>query len=457
MEALIRGASLGDSRRNARVLEIVSGIIHGQASATHGTCGAGYEAPWAHAMGAYRFFDNEQVALPALYGMVHSALAQLIHEGERCYVMHDFSWVDYAKHKAKLDRVRISNGRSVGYDLYSALVVNDRGEPLGPVAQELRTEAGCLSSQSARPMPFEGHLEQAERGVDAAREKLTGRERVHVADREFDDVHLQRWIANGDDKFIIRAQHLSRRVCSNAGLKRKLGELVESVPLQLAGTAEREGKSYEVYRGETRIEFFAPARRGITASKTRGTKRPRPQPGPTLSLRVVVAELRAKGTHEVLRWVLLTNLDDAIDVVVQAYLWRWRIERLFYLLKVGFHLEQWRQETGERIARRLALSGLCAMVIYQLQSAKGQPDVDATLKAVATLGGWLNRKGQPIGPIVLMRGLQTLLAGLAAVERLGVDGLVRLADGLGLGFAVRGRNASPARPHRKARPGETDV
>ncbi len=40
---------------------------------------------------------------------------------------------------------------------------------------------------------------------------------------------------------------------------------------------------------------------------------------------------------------------------VQAYLFRWKIERLYFLCKVGFKLEDWHQETAERIARRPAL------------------------------------------------------------------------------------------------------
>ncbi len=453
VDKLVAGADLGDSRRNDRVLQIVSGIIQGHSSATHGTGGAGHEGAWAHAMGAYRLFDNDEVSLPALYGMVGAGIAELVPAGWRCYVMHDFSWVDYAKQSAKADRIRISNGRSIGYDLYSALVVNDRGQPLAPVIQELRTSHGCLSSESDVPLPYDGHLEQTERGVAAARRRLPGRELVHVADREFDDVGTQRAIAAAGDKYVIRAQHLSRWVRTTTGAKRKLGELTERVVLQLAGTTTHDGKEYDLYQGETRVEFVNPSRRGITASKNRGTKPPKPVPGVALSVRVVVAELRERGTPDPkakpLRWVLLTNLDDALSVVVQAYLWRWRVERLFFLLKVGFRLEDWRQETGQRIARRLALSNLAAMVVYQLQSAREQPEVDATLRAVAAMGGWIDRKGQPMGPIVLMRGMQTLIAGLAAVARFGIDRLQSMAEELGFGFAIQA-NTRAANRRRSA-------
>jgi hypothetical protein len=257
-----------------------------------------------------------------------------------------------------------------------------------------------------------------------------------VADREFDDVHLLRWIASSEDKFVIRVQHLSRYVRNLSGQTRKIEDLIAATPLEPAGTVQRQGERYDVYRGETPVQLFAPGRRGITANKRRGMKQPPSQPGPTLTLRLVIAELRNTNTNEVLRWALLTNLDDPTEAVVQAYLWRWRVERLFYLVKVGFRLEQWRQETGERIARRLALSSLAAMVVYQLQAAEGREEIDATLKAVATMGGWLNRKNQPIGPIVLMRGIQILLSSLAAIERYGVAGLRSMAEQLGLGFAL---------------------
>ncbi len=431
IEALMEGAELGDKRRGARALQIVAGIVQGQASGTHGTQGGANAAPWAHAMGAYRFFDNDAISLRALYAPSRAALADLVPPGGRCFVAHDFSILDFTNHNEKADRVRVGDEWGRGYDLYAALVIDDHGRPLGAAVAEVRTAGGCLSSESDEAIVFVDHLAQAERGILAAAEHLPTRNLVHLMDREFDDLALLRLMDLHDEKYVIRARDLARIVQYN-GLRRKLGKVVDDVQLKHDGTTERRGKRYDIHVGETHVVFDGPSWRGCK----RGKKRTKPTKGPAIDVRVVITELREHDTGELLRWVLLTNLDDPVSSIVQAYLWRWRVERLFYLTKVGLRIEHWKQESGPRIARRLALTMLAATVIYQLQAiTEEQPELHAVVKEVATLGGWLGRKRDPIGPIVLMRGVLILLSSLSAIAQYGAETLDRLAGQIGLGFA----------------------
>lgn len=136
-------------------------------------------------------------------------------------------------------------------------------------------------------------------------------------------------------------------------------------------------------------------------------------------MRVVVSELRREG-QKPQQWILLTNLIDDALAVVRAYFWRWKVERLFFLKKVGFRLEAWRQESGAAIARRLALTSLAGMAIYQLQCGDDDPTFVETLKWVATKGGWLGRKNDSMGPIVLLRGMMLVIGMLSILEQ---DGL----------------------------------
>jgi hypothetical protein len=136
----------------------------------------------------------------------------------------------------------------------------------------------------------------------------------------------------------------------------------------------------------------------------------------------VVTELRGIDTTDRYEWVLLTNLPDPLEQVVAIYRARWRVERFFYFTKVGLRLEQWCQQSGEATARRLAITMLAAMAIYQLKTCGDE----ATLKAVATMGGWLGLKRDALGPVVLMRGMFVLLATLDAVAQHGVEELLRL-------------------------------
>ena len=258
-------------------------------------------------------------------------------------------------------------------------------------------------------------------------QQLQGCEVVHLLDREFDDVALQRFTSGKYGGYIIRALHLSRIVRWH-DQDVVLDAVVKAVPRTSAAEVERDGKRFERFIGETTVTFVRPSLRG----HKRGQK---PQKGAPIDVRVVFVELRGIGHGEHFEWVLLTSLsqeDMSAEQVVDAYLLRWRIERFFYLAKVGLRLERWRQESGEAIARRLAVTMLGAMVIYQLLIAKDDPSI----RAIATLGGWLGRKNDALGPVVMMRGILLLIGALAALAEHGIDGLLRLATDAGLGFAI---------------------
>lgn len=414
LASLLKGAPLGDKRLNSRALQIVESIVQGHTSATHGTQGVGHADPMSHVMGSFRFFDNDRLTLPALYQPCQQAVAEQVAPGQRCFIAHDISVLDYSTHQAKQDLIRVGNERSYGYELYSALVLSSAGLPLGPIVQEVQTTKGCLSSQIDEPIPFVDHLSQAERGAQSARQLLPDRIRIHLLDREFDDLQMMRTWYSTDELHVIRCQHLKRRVRWGEQ-PTSLQVVVNQVPLTPSGYVVKEGQRYDVFIGETHVVFPGQSLRGVAR------KRQKPQTGLPLSVRVVISELRLPG-QKPLRWVLLTNLTDLCAQVVQAYIYRWRVERFFYLNKVGFRLEQWRQETGERVARRLALTQLAAMVIYLLLGAvESDPALAELLQTVATLGGWLGRKQDPIGPIVLMRGMALLIGMTRALEQFGVQ------------------------------------
>ena len=101
IEKAVGRAELGDPRRNERALLLDASIVQGQTSDTNAVSGAGQPAPWGHAMGAYRFFNNEALELPQIYAMVKSSLCELVPLGTRCFVAHDFSVVDDSKHPCR--------------------------------------------------------------------------------------------------------------------------------------------------------------------------------------------------------------------------------------------------------------------------------------------------------------------------------------------------------------------
>lgn len=74
------------------------------------------------------------------------------------------------------------------------------------------------------------------------------------------------------------------------------------------------------------------------------------------------------------------------------------------------------------------MASLAALVIHRLLSLKDDPEREETLKEIARRGNWLGRKRDPIGPIVLMRGMMRVLEALALVEQLGAAKIRSLAE-----------------------------
>lgn len=92
------------------------------------------------------------------------------------------------------------------------------------------------------------------------------------------------------------------------------------------------------------------------------------------------------------------------------------MDRLFFLEKVGFKLQSWHQENGNRIAWRLALVQLAAMVLYELLMLEPNEPMWELLQTIARLGGHKGKRRRPLSPTGLMRGLMRLWAALDALQ-----------------------------------------
>lgn len=423
LHSLLNQAPLPDQRLRTRAQRMVQSLLRGHSSTSLGLLAPPDCTPESFTRGSYRFLDNDSVQLPALQAPVAQALAQLVAPSQRAYVVHDLSVLNFSGHQAKQDLIPVGNEHTFGYELYQALVLSSDGKPLGSAVTELRNSQGLHSSQSPQVLPFTDHLEQTERAVDTVEDLLSGRELVHLCDREFDDLKLLRHL--GARKYVIRAQHLRRRVRVH-GEERSLQQHLLRVPLAPCGEVLRRQESkterYELYVGQTRVTMYGPSLRGVAKGRNR------PEPGEALLVRVVLSELRQPG-RKPLRWVLLTNLPDPPLSVVQAYLSRWKIERLFWLTKLGFRLESWHQENALRIARRLLLAQLAALMIYQLMQPQDADSLKWTQR-LARLGGWSGREQTPIGPTVLMRGALIFLAAVQLCQQLGPRELLSMARSL---------------------------
>jgi hypothetical protein len=160
--------------------------------------------------------------------------------------------------------------------------------------------------------------------------------------------------------------------------------------------------------------------------RRRGGKRlRRVVPGPPLPLRLVVSRVFGAGGELLAEWLLLSNVpaEVAAEAVALWYYWRWRVESYFKPLKsAGQQLEGWQQGTAEAVAKRLVVASMACVVVWRLARAEG-PEAAGARAALVRLGGRQVRRGKGYTAPALLAGLWVLLAGLAAVEQYGVDGL----------------------------------
>lgn len=426
MKRVISEGQFGDARRNQRMFNLVhwltKSFVSGAAAGSPGVA-------WAMSMAAWRFFNNGSVALSAAYDVVRSAIREVLAQSTQCFVVHDVSVLDFSGHDAKSDRVLIGDHRGLGYEVYSALVLDPRGNAIGPVFQEIRAAGGAHSSEVLTKREakrgiakFVGHIEQMEKAVAAIASHLVGKRIVHIGDREFEDIKAMRLWMKTHAEFIVRVQHLNRRVLFG-DVHMSLATACEDVRLRRQGTIEKDGVRYRRWLGEIEVTLDGFSRRGRHRGET-------PKKGDPIALRCIIVELRSPD-RETIRWVLFTNTAESIDWIVQAYVWRWRVERYFYLIKVGFKLTDWTQQTAEAIARKLAVTSLAAMIVYKLLDPEhDDPDRESAIRTLASMGGWLGRKRDPIGPLVLLRGVTTLLNAATLVEEIGADRVRELAEEL---------------------------
>lgn len=148
----------------------------------------------------------------------------------------------------------------------------------------------------------------------------------------------------------------------------------------------------------------------------------------------MVSEVRQVGTGKLLaRWFLLNNLPGQVKAsrVALWYYWRWRIESYHKLLKgAGQEVECWQQETAQALARRLVVSAMACVVVWQL-ARQDTPKAQQLRQVLVRLSGrQLNAQAKSRGYTepALLAGLGVLIPMLDLLEHSDVEKLRRLAS-----------------------------
>jgi Domain of unknown function (DUF4338)/Transposase DNA-binding/Transposase Tn5 dimerisation domain len=438
-EAELGQAQLGDERLRKRLLVLARDFYARPQSNVPQSC----NGDWAKTRAAYRFFDHSQVSMQAVLQSHYAATTARVAQEAVVLVPQDTTSLNYNTHPATENLGPISSRAegAVGLLVHDTMAFNLEGTPLGLLDLQCwaRDPAQFGKRHKRRELPFEQKesvkwLRSLE-AVERVQRQCPQTQIVSVGDREADIYELFVWATAepGRPKLLVRAEH-NRRVQDE---HRYLWEQMAAQPVagiqpvRIPRRGQRAAREAQLEVRFGAVELRAPQTR---------TKLP------NVKLWAVWArEADAPAGTEPVEWMLLTTLPvETFEQACEKLQWytrRWGIEVFHRTLKSGCQIETRQLGSADRIEACLAIDLVVAWRIFHLTKlGRETPDVPCTvyfeeiewqalvgfirqdpipppkppslreaLRMVASLGGFLGRKGdgQP-GTQTLWLGLQRL-------------------------------------------------
>jgi hypothetical protein len=394
-------------------------------------------------MAAWRFYNNPRIEMVELIEPLREYARRQLAQTDAPVVMlvHDWCKLSYPGHASKRDQAQLAQANNHGYELTTVLAVNGTdGAPLAPVEVHMKTADGVLSTRDPAP-PNEQHLEQVRPTMDASRGWNLGSLALHVIDREADSVgHFRTWHAGGHF-FLVRGH--DHRIVTWEGRqisRRKVGEeLQKRDEFRHSGQALYQGRSAQLWVAETNVVLAQPARTMVPCGKGKKKKKQVEIPGPPLTLRLIVVQVRGQDGHTLATWYLLSNAPATLlsaEQLARCYYWRWRIESYFKLLKShGQQLEHWQQETGAAIFRRMLVATMACVTVWHLQSDTSPAAMELKTTLVRFSGRQTKRTRPHTAP-ALLAGLWPVLTMLVYLEDHDLKDLKQLIHNVELPFPI---------------------
>ena len=424
--------NLGDERLNKRAKLLMERLSDKPAASIPMACNG-----WSETLGAYRFLGNEDVQWQDILAPHWERSRQRMSAHPVVLCLQDTTELDFNGQDIE-GLGPLSYEAQRGMYLHPTYAVTTQREPLGVIdawmwAREARDAKGVRSGIKESKRWTEGYERIAEMAAALPSTRL-----VYVADREADLVEMmaRAQALNTPADWLVRAQHdrclpqgekLWEQTCAGEAL----GEIVFTM-------ASRHGQKAR----EVRQQLWA-KRLDIPA----GTA------GVVSVTSIVARETGAPSNVKPIEWRLLTNrtapaLADVTELI-DWYRARWEIEILFHIIKNGCGVEALQLSGTDRLERALALFMVIAWRIASLMRAgRTCPEIDASLffdpdeiqgaylltktkppnkppginevlRLIATLGGFLARKGdgEP-GVKTIWQGLQRVMDAATTLQAL---------------------------------------
>lgn len=385
--------------------------------------------PASFAQKLWRFCDDPRVEVPALIEPMHILIRQEVATRPGVFLaVHDWSTLSFGSHPSKTDRAKLTHDKDIGYDLATVLMVRgDDGDTIAPALVSLTTANGVISTRGDVAEGNLCHIDQVLEAMHYVRNLQFDTPVVHVVDREADSVsHWRQWSAAGywalvraDDRKVLCAEQ-ETTLAAVADRLRQDGAFNDS------GAAQYHGRPARLYVAETEIVLHRPGKRNAGGRTKSGAKKKIDVPGPPLTLRLVVTELRDVKGRLLARWLLLTNVPPALAdaaKIAKWYYFRWRIENFHKLLKsAGLQLESWLQRDGERLMKKLMVALAACASIWRLER-QHDADSEAFKQLLMQLSGRQTKRARTVTTSALLAGLWVLQCAVGPLARHGPDQL----------------------------------
>ena len=431
-------AELGDVRLNKRLISLARDFYAQPLANIPQACGSR-----AKTKAAYRFFDNEQTTMEQILKSHYEATAKRIEKHPLVLAVQDTTSLNYSAHPAteNIGPIGSSPDGAIGLLVHDTMAFSVDGTPLGLIdVQSWARDPEDFGKKSRRhELPIEDKesykWHKSFTAAAKVQKKTPNTRVVSVGDREADiyELFVEATKEETGADLLVRAKH-NRLLAAEQGplWKKMTGLPVQGVEeLKVARQGNRQAR---VARMEIR---FAPV-------KLKPPKR-KPGLGPVAVWAVLAKEEDVPSGVKPLEWMLLTTVEvgtiyDATEKL-EWYALRWGIEVYHRTLKSGCKIENRQLGHADRIESCLAIDMVVAWRIYHLTKlGREMPDVPCTvffeeeewkaitvyvtrepkppdrpptlreaIRLVATLGGFLGRKGdgEP-GTQTLWLGLQRL-------------------------------------------------
>jgi hypothetical protein len=385
---------------------------------------------FASTQAMWRFLDNERVSLKQLIEPPRTIGRQAASESPSDYalVVHDWSKLSYPDHSSKEDQTQLSNVHDVGYEMYTALLVDGaNGNPLAPMELQLLSAKGVHTTRTHRKGKRVHHLDQILPTMRAARQWDVPRQLVHIIDAEADSLAEFRAWNQADELFLVRAD-FTRKVDwqGESYLLPQLAETLHEQQLfQETGEVSIRGGKGTRWVAEGEVVLSRPARKRTAAGRIKLPHQP-------LTLRLVISRVVNDAGKILAEWYLLTNVGPDVNKVTIAdwYYWRWRIESYHKLLKSGGQqLESWQQESAEAIAKRLLISAMVCVCAWEIERYT-TPEGEEFKQFVVRLSGRQMKRSRPVTTPAIIAGLYLYLSMLEIQEHYSLADLKRLATNI---------------------------